>query len=231
MAAATGTTTRCHTVSVPRQNVQTESSRACGRSLLTATVSRWRPWSRSCRRPVETGTRARNLCWWNAGSRVMASSAPNCRSAQSQVRALRGLFASDGRERKVRVATSQHRTNSCSSQYPFPPVVWPRSNTESTVMNGLNSHRTLLGAGWRRSETGCGGFGFRSTSGGCSTSGKGACCRRRRLPRRPLVRGAENRRCTVSALAHRLRPPAPCLCRTSKSPARNSTQHKKTVPS
>lgn len=40
----------------------------------------------------------------------MASSAPNCRSAQSQVRALRGLFASDGRERKVRVATSQHRT-------------------------------------------------------------------------------------------------------------------------
>ena len=40
----------------------------------------------------------------------MALSAPNCRSAQSQVRALRGLFASDGREQKVRVATSQHRT-------------------------------------------------------------------------------------------------------------------------
>ncbi len=42
---------------------------------------------------------------------------------------------------------------------------------------------------------------------------------------RRLLRGARN--CCQAVFVHpaRLRPPEPCLCRTSKSPAGNSTQH------
>ena len=43
---------------------------------------------------------------------------------------------------------------------------WAKGSTES-------------GSGWRRSETGCGGCGFRFMSWGGSTSGKGACYRGR----------------------------------------------------
>ena len=41
-----------------------------------------------------------------------------------------------------------------------------------------------------------------------------------------LPRGAEDRRCTVFAFASPLRPPAPCRCRTSRSPARISIHRK-----